>query len=210
MDLINRDTYENISQEFSETRAYVWKCVKDFASLVKPNTKIIEVGCGNGKNMEYLKIHTSCEIVGVDTCRNFVQICADKNLEAQLANSTDLPFKDNEFDHLLCIAMFHHLLTDEDRDKSMGEFIRVLKPDATGIITCWSTEQPPSSKFQFTEGINIVPWRGRKNIRKDRYYYVYTEEMFRNYFVKFHEIEILQIYNEAGNWILVFRKNSHI
>ena len=85
--------------------------MKDFASSVQPNDKILEVGCGNGKNMEYLKIHKNCEIVGVDTCQNFVEICTKKGLEAQMANSANLPFKEDTFDRLMCVAMFHHLLT---------------------------------------------------------------------------------------------------
>jgi ubiquinone/menaquinone biosynthesis C-methylase UbiE len=206
MDDCNRNTYETIAEEFSETRSYVWKCVKDFADKMQPG-KILEVGSGNGKNMLYLKKHAINDVVGIDTCQNFIEICRQKYLDAILASSVSLPFQDDQFDNLLCIAMFHHLLNDEDRDKSMNEIIRVMKPGARGIITCWSTIQPENSKFSFSEGVNLVPWIGRKNTKKTmRYYYVYNEQMFRDYFAKFDKIEIEQIYNEVGNWILVFRK----
>jgi hypothetical protein len=102
--------------------------------------------------------------------------------------------------------MFHHLLTKEDQDKSMKEFIRVMKPNSIGIITCWATEQPIDSKFKFTEGVNIVPWKGRQDINKIRYYYVYSHKMFQEYFETFDEIKILEIYSEVGNWILLFIK----
>ena len=208
MDLINQATYETISNEFSETRSYVWKCVKDFTNLMKKDmySKTLEVGCGNGKNMTYLKKHTNSDIIGIDTCKNFIDLCQKINLNALYANSTSLPFLDDQFDYLICIAMFHHLLTDEDRDKSMNEIVRVMKQNAFGMITCWSTVQPENSKFKFSEGVNIVPWIGRQNTRKIRYYYVYNEQMFRKYFAKFDTIEISQIYNEVGNWILIFRK----
>ena len=207
LDQINQNTYEEISKEFSETRAYIWKCVKDFTGLISDkNNRILEIGCGNGKNMEYIEKHTESNIVGIDTCNHFVEICKKKNLDVILSNSTKLPFPDNHFDYILCIAMFHHLLTIEDRNTSMNEFIRVMKPDSYGIITCWSTEQPEDSKFKFTEGINIVPWKGRQDINKIRYYYVYNQKMFQEYFETFTEIKIIQIYNEVGNWILLFRK----
>jgi len=51
-------------------------------------------------------------------------------------------------------------------------------------------------------GLNIVPW----NKTQFRYYYVYSETMFREYFQSFSEITIERIYNELGNWVLVFRK----
>ena len=207
LDQINQDTYEEISKEFSETRAYVWKCVKDFTSLItNTNNKVIEIGCGNGKNMEYIIRHTNSNIIGIDTCKHFVEICQNKKLQVIQSNSIKLPYADNSFDYLLCIAMFHHLLTEEDRNKSMKEFIRIMKPASYGIITCWSTVQPKDSKFKFTEGINIVPWKGRQEINRIRYYYVYSQKMFQEYFETFSEIKIINIYNEVGNWILLFMK----
>jgi hypothetical protein len=89
----------------------------------------------------------------------------------------------------------------------MNEILRVMKQNAIGIITCWSTEQPDDSKFIFDEGINIVLWKGRQELNKTRYYYVYSEKMFREFFDNFSTIEILKIYNEVGNWILFFKKN---
>ena len=211
MNTINQETYEDIATEFSETRSYVWKCIKDFTLFLQErkdtDPSILEIGCGNGKNMEYVKNRIPCNIIGVDTCHNFLSICDKKHLQTQYGNSTCLPFPDNSFDYILCIAMFHHLLTDEDRNASMKEMLRVMKPNSYGIITCWSSIQHETSNFQFHEGINIVPWKGRKNINKDRYYYVYSESMFREYFQAFSSIRIVNIYTEFGNWVLLFQKN---
>jgi hypothetical protein len=82
-----------------------------------------------------------------------------------------------------------------------------MKSGAIGIITCWSTEQPEDSKFNFHDGINIVMWKGRQDVNKTRYYYVYNYTMFLEFFTSFREIEIIKIYNEVGNWILLFKKN---
>jgi hypothetical protein len=99
--------------------------------------------------------------------------------------------------------MFHHLLIDSDRNATFGEILRVLKPKGYGILTCWSTVQPTGSKRVFTEGVNRVLWKGQQM----RYYYVYSEAMFREYFQSFSDvITIKTIYNEMGNWILIFKK----
>lgn len=208
MDETNLATYEAIAKEFSETRAYVWKCVKDFTNTITStkNASVLEIGCGNGKNMEYIQNHTSSNVVGIDYCSRFIDICNFKKLRAIHSNSSQLPFPDNFFDYILCIAMFHHLLTEKDKNACMNEILRVMKSGAHGILTCWSTLQPPNSRMTFTEGVNEVPWKGRKNINKMRYYYVYTQTMFQEYFESFQEIAIETIYNEAGNWILVFKK----
>jgi len=209
MDSINRLTYESIADEFAETRHTVWKCVRDFTKFLKSNVpdrttplSIVEIGCGNGKNMTHCKRNLTCDIVGIDTCSKFVELCRTKSLRAIIAESIELPFIGNTFDAALCIAMFHHLLTDEERNRTMFEILRVLKPGGYGILTCWATEQPKSSTFCFTEGINEVPWNG-KHIR---YYYVYSEAMFRSYFESLSGIRIKSIYNECGNWIVRFQK----
>jgi hypothetical protein len=106
--------------------------------------------------------------------------------------------------------MFHHLLIDEDRTQSFQEMLRIMKPNAYGILTCWSTEQPVESRRQFVEGVNVVPWKGRKNIDKTRYYFVYSEQMFKEYFEQFSDIQIENIYNEAGNWVMLFRKTKNL
>ena len=205
---INQDTYENIAEEFSDSRAYIWQCVKDYTTLIKENTNVLEVGCGNGKNMEYILNNKNVNIIGIDTCTKFVDICKNKKLNVILGDALKLQFDNDSFNYVLCIAMFHHLLSEEEQDQSFKEMLRVMKKGAIGIITCWAVEQPDISKFKFHEGVNIVPWRG--NMLKNnniRYYYVYSEKMFINFFMKYDETSIIEIYNEVGNWVILFRKN---
>ena len=212
LDTINLNTYEVIAKEFSDSRAYVWQCVKDFTKLITKNSSILEIGCGNGKNMEYILSNCDCNMIGVDTCQNFVDMCTEKKLQVYNNNINNLQFTDSNFDFVLCIAVFHHLLSEQNQINAMNEILRVMKPGAIGIITCWATEQPSeqienkNKKFKFTEGINIVMWKGRQELNKTRYYYVYSEEMFRDFFNKFLNIEVIKIYNEVGNWIIIFKK----
>jgi ubiquinone/menaquinone biosynthesis C-methylase UbiE len=207
MDEINLNTYEAIASEFSTTRAYVWKCVKDFCSLMQDNTTILEVGCGNGKNMEYINKHKQVISYGIDTCHNFVEHCKSKNLNVTPGNSLNIPHQNESFDYMICIAMFHHLLLEDHRNQSMNEILRIMKKGALGMITCWAIEQPEITNFTFDIGINLVPWKGRKGINKTRYYYVYDEKIFKEFFMKYeNQIEIKSIYNEVGNWIILFQK----
>ena len=65
-DNINLNTYETISSEFSATRFSVWRCVKDLTHLIKKNDYVLEIGCGNGKNMKYIINNIDCKIVGFE------------------------------------------------------------------------------------------------------------------------------------------------
>ena len=67
MNQTNKDTYEEIAEQFSETRAYVWQCVKDFTNLITDKSNILEIGCGNGKNMEYI-LKSQLQVISVRKC----------------------------------------------------------------------------------------------------------------------------------------------
>jgi hypothetical protein len=88
-----------------------------------------------------------------------------------------------------------HYIQNDD-----GKFIQVKEHDD-------AIEQHEITNFTFEVGVNLVPWKGRKGINKTRYYYVYSEKIFREFFMKYEsQIEIKNIYNEVGNWIILFKK----
>ena len=43
--------YNNIAEEFDRTRISLWRCVIDFLDTFPADSKILDVGCGNGKYM---------------------------------------------------------------------------------------------------------------------------------------------------------------
>ena len=45
------DTYQKIYKHFDNSRAYLWKSVKEFLDEVPSNSLIVEIGSGNGKNL---------------------------------------------------------------------------------------------------------------------------------------------------------------
>ena len=88
--------------------------------------------------------------------------------------------------------------------------IRVLKSGGQGMFSVWSVENQESEKIKrdFKPGDNYVSWcrRRDKKIFK-RYYYIYTRDMVEKFINKFtSQISVHKIYNERGNWIVVFTK----
>ena len=45
--------YNKIANDFSRTRYKVWDGVKQFLDTIPVDSKIADIGCGNGKNMMY-------------------------------------------------------------------------------------------------------------------------------------------------------------
>jgi len=208
------DVYDTIFESFADTRYNVWNAVKIFLNKQEKNAYGLEIGCGNGKNMRYA-IDNGLRMAGTDTCRSFVNMCRDTyHLDVCVSNAIQQIYVDELFDFAISVAVFHHLSTDVNRKKVMQNMINVLKPNGSGLVTVWAVEQEPDSKRTFVSGDNMVSWYKPyyvNNVKKyeqhDRYYYVFTKQMFEDYISQFHsEIIVNNIYNEKGNWICDFTK----
>lgn len=161
------DVYENIAPSFDKTRYDVWPEVQEFLNMLEPGTKVLDVGCGNGKNMLY---RSDLQMEGCDTCNNFIDICKAKNLIVKYGNILNLPYDDNSFDIVICIAVIHHLLTNEDRQKAIKELQRVSIKLV--FVEVWAEYDNKPHKFRSLGNHDyLVKW----NNCDERYYHLFDE-----------------------------------
>ena len=203
--------YDSISSHFSDTRGNVWNSVKTFLDNLPIKSYGLEIGCGNGKNMTY---RSDLNMKGIDTCQKLVNICIKKGLSVEIGNALDNVYNDNEFDFVISIAVFHHISTEEGRINALSNMIRQIKEGGRGLLTVWAVEQDIDSNKRFVPGDNLVKWHKprEKYVRAEydmfeRYYYVYTQEMFEKYINTLSDkIIIDRVFNEKGNWFCEFTK----
>ena len=198
--------YNKNHKDFSDTRHSVWKSVKDFCDSMhicsNANSTILDAGCGNGKNIIYMKNRfPMSNIVGFDTCIHFVDECKKKKLNVHFDDVRCIQYKNNSFDYILCIAVLHHLKTEKERIEALKQLLRILKPGGKLLITMWAYESDIySKKRKFTLGNNIVMFKNYP-----RYYYVHNESSFHNY-CKTITTAKYNIFWEKGNWNAIFEK----
>ena len=118
-----KDVYEIISKHFSNTRVFTWSWISDFVNSLEKNSLILDIGCGNGRNMEF----NNYNFIGIDNCDGFLNICREKKLNVLNASMTNIPLLSNTFDAIICIASFHHLSSNISRLNSLLEMKRLLK-----------------------------------------------------------------------------------
>lgn len=195
--------YENIASKFSDKRQNKWEWIDDYVYSKPINSKILDIGCGNGRNMEYKNYQFS----GVDNCNIFIKICQDKNLNVYLADMTNLPFEDNTFDYIISIASFHHLYTNERRVQALSEMKRVLKKDGEILLSVWSINQSHNKRLNFTFGDNFVPWKDNNgNIIDQRYYYIFNNDELKYMLNKFFKIKEWEYHK--GNEVITLYPSS--
>lgn len=197
------ETYNTIAKDFNRTRYKVWKKVAEFLDSLEQGTKMLEIGCGNGKNMLY---RNDLQVFGIDISESQVSICKSKGLDVEKSNMTVLPFNDSEFDSIICIATYHHLDNDDDRKKSLLEMYRVLKKDGKVLICVWAMEQDSKTRRKFNTSNEMVSWKLNSETHF-RYYHIYKEgdlqaEM-KSFCPLFH---IDSVFYDCGNWYVILSK----
>jgi SAM-dependent methyltransferase len=196
------DTYQLISSEFDKSRHHIWPCVRDFIDKAHSGDSLLEIGCGNGKNLLYRQ--SDLNGIGLDLVPNFVKICQEKGLFAVEGSAIDLPFSDELFDNSISVAVFHHLASEERRIKALREMYRVLKVGGRGMIVCWAYEQVENEiNKELLKGDQYIGWRGRSG--GERYYYCYDKEGFEKYTSNISVGEGC-IWWQKGNWVFEFTK----
>ena len=145
--------------------------VTEFLESLPNNSNVYDLGCGNGRNM--VNNSNNLNFIGVDNCENFVSICKNKNLSVINSNITKIPLNNNSADAIICIAVFHHLSSTENRIQSLLEMKRLVKPGGKILLSTWSINQPQKTRRTFNNyGNNIVLWNSYGKVY-ERYYYIF-------------------------------------
>ena len=99
---------------------------KVIAELIEKNKKVLDVGCGDGTLMEFLKNNKNINIRGLEISKNKVQECIAKGLTVIEGNAEkDLKqFPDKSFDYVVLSQTLQAFL---DPELVLKELLRVGK-----------------------------------------------------------------------------------
>ncbi len=156
-----KEIWDEIAEGWAHLRNKPVDEVIEFANKVSNRPgKILDIGCGNGRNLvPFAKLNFEC--YGVDFSKNMIEI-ARKKFERlglkcvfQTAHATDLPFKDESFDYVICIAVLHHLKKAEC-EKALSEIRRVLKNNGKGLLSVWNKYSPLNFSLIFKDRKSVV------------------------------------------------------
>lgn len=207
-----KDDYNQIAKEFSSTRQKPWPEIRPlFDDFIKDGDKVLDLGCGNGRYFDFLQ-EKQIEYFGVDNSKELIDISKQRysGKNFQIADGLCLPFADNFFNKVYCIAVLHHLPSKEQRLKFLSETKRVLKSNGIFILTVWKfrwhkevalllkyTILKILGKNKMDFGDIIEPWGKQLG----RYYHIFSQNDLRKLCreVNFEVMKIGIISNERGN-----------
>ena len=201
----NKEVYNKIASHFSNTRSYLWDDLKPLRDYVKNGDRVLDLGCGNGR-LYQLFSGLSITYVGLDQSEELIKIARSHVPEAEFVvhDMTELPFPDDSFDIIYCIAALQHIPKEELRLQTLREMKRVLCPGGWVVMTNWNlhsaevkkkaeirnwTYSPVGitslyGKLEIGKYEFLVPWlNDRGEVLGKRYYHGFTIEELEELFL---------------------------
>ncbi|ANQ07022.1 Uncharacterized protein PCOAH_00014240 [Plasmodium coatneyi] len=227
------DVYNKIAQHFCYTRYKSWNNVENLINEEQEGNLIIDVGCGNGKNVQ---VSSKYFFIGLDFSWHLLKLAQKKwNSDLFLANCVSIPLRSNIADLCISIAVIHHIGTHEKRRQAVAEMVRCTKVGGRILIYVWAYEQQsnvvgnrkfesqdifvpwylqPQHTLEGTEDVKEVesPERevlhpAKKDLEKlQRYYHVFRKEELHDLCLSIHGVRIEDFFFDNNNWAILLRK----
>jgi len=210
---------------------YSWKDyekeVKKITKLIRKyklsnGKKLLDVACGTGRHLEYLKINFSC--TGIDLNEEILDVAREKvsNVVFKLADMINLDLNE-KFDIITCLfSSIGYVKTYLNLEKTLVNFAKHLKKGGVALIEPWFTKAKyevgrPGMTIYESEDIKIARLNNtiiENNVSiMDMHYLIAERNQDVKYFVDKHELglfeieEFLNIMGKAG-FKVEFLKNG--
>ena len=215
--------YDHISSHFSATRQYNWTEIKKITDkYVKPNSSILDLGCGNGRLLSILPDHINYH--GLDISASLIKQAkkysenhrkTNQKISFQESSLLDLKKINHKYDYIFAIASLHHIPSDKYRNQVVQEIYRLLKPAGIFVMTNWDLFQPKYQKYinknfsldpNLDENDSLIPWHNPdKQIIAQRYYHTFNQEEIKQLLLS-NNFTVIKNYVNNHNIISISRK----
>ena len=219
-----QETYNEIAAEFDVTRYKPWPQTVEFIDELPDNSTVLDLGCGNGRNILYLaSLSRGFRIFGLDFSTHLLRIAKEKIKELGLKHSVEfilgdviqLPFASSSLDGIIYVATLHHLPTADQRLANLLDLERCLRPKGRAFISVWDFEQDrfadelekqlknPPTDHEF--GDVLVPWTGKRGAVHHRFYHLFYKDEFEKLLGQ-TPLEIKMLFRAAENYHAVVER----
>lgn len=187
----NTDLYEQEAVSWSKTRREIWEQpVIDFVKQIPAGARIADLGCGNGRLLPQIILSQIPQIgnrlridyLGIDPSKKFIQLnkkhychCEPQKgvaISFEVGDGLKLNYK-NQFDCVICLAVLHHIPSNELREKFLQNVFNSLTNNGIILLSVWNRWNKKYRKFldkpKHLAGLEkndiLVPWENSKHFR---------------------------------------------
>jgi len=137
-----RDLYERHARAWDKDRSrslFEKAWLDKFLSLMPPDPRVLDIGCGSGEPIGQYLIQQGCKITGVDSAPSLIDLCRQRfpGQNWMVGDMREL-LLDDHFDGILAWDSFFHL-TPEDQQNMFSVFSRHAGPSTVLMFTSGPT-----------------------------------------------------------------------
>ena len=220
--------YDAIATQWHHTRGkrgVLWPGATLFLKELPIGSIVADVGCGDGKYFPAIWENGSY-VIGFDISRPLLKTAfgasANDPPESRriseirnhlrdrpavgVADCMSVPVKSNSCDAAICIAVMHHLSTEERRLQCLKELARIVKPGGMINVQAWAMDQEEGSRRRFDATDVFVPFNAQpKYLDKPGTQEPSNKSVAERYADAYHGAE----FNEQKG-LVVFQRYCHL
>lgn len=163
-----------------------------FLDWLKPGSRVLDVGGGDGYQGEILKNEKNCDVTVLDISEEAVKICQERGVNAVIGDiEKKLPFNDNTFDVVILSDVLEHIIESEE---ALLEALRVSK---NSVFVSF----PNTGYIKYRIQLLFGRFPSQKFIHAKEHLRFWTIKDFKEMLNNLN-IEIVQIKSSAGKFLL--------
>ena len=190
----NIDYWEKVLENPTDSFKAMFEAQKSYLRThIKPDSKVLEIGCGNGRNLLSI-LNITKNLVGIDNDPKAIEDAKNNlskfpTIQIILSEATRLPFLEKIFDHVIFLDLLYNL--GSSKIKVLAEAKRVLKNDGSIIVGVYS-EKALDERMEIYKRIN-VPIKKTEGTKV-----IFDESVGANESEQFSQEELKNMTSEAG------------
>jgi SAM-dependent methyltransferase len=167
-----RKHYDGLSfGEFSygDRRAGFYPLIDEFLATIKPDSTVVDVGCGAGFWLDEFVRRGVAEhqLLGLDLAPANVQRARERGHRAEVGNVLDVALADACCDATFCAGVIHHT---PDPRRALRELIRITKPGGHIYLAVYNRWHPYFwLVHKATAPLRWLHWRGWSRVSRMAY-----------------------------------------
>jgi ubiquinone/menaquinone biosynthesis C-methylase UbiE len=175
-----------------------------FGERIEPNSKVLDIGCGDGKTLINLAKLNNCTGTGIDFAADMIALSQKNSEEAKTDDKINFEVKDlrnieelgGSYDYVISERSLINLDNTEEQHKVLQKAMSLLKPGGAFLmIECSEQGLKKVNKLRAKIGLNIIPNRWH-NIFVD-------EEEVKSW--QTEEITLEELYPFSGTYYFLSR-----
>lgn len=213
------DFYESTADAFDRSRQKTWEDFDFFTPYLKKNAHVLDVGCGNGRLLNYLRPFSFQSYFGIDPAARLLKKARAQHpsrfIHFRVGDFFDIPKMSRSFDAIFCIAVLHHVPSRERQIQALRNLLPLMTQNGLLYLSVWNLYRWRYFRYflkaffasiatfgdRFPKDL-FVPW-GKQN-RRWRYCHAFSSRELLN-LIKASGFEVVASSSSKGNHLVVAR-----